>query len=155
MATVIDHVRPWLTPSSAFATTTQAQLGATPTSTGTGSAINHPAISRRRRPRRCARAPAPRFVNAFDNPKATRNDSTAAFDVGPKSWRPIRGSVERSSPTIAPTNAVMPTSSENCARFSRRPSTVGRELTAPRRAADRCDWPRRSPRPAAAPGGCP
>src|SRR5438105_3228089 len=49
MTTVIDHVRPWLIPSSAFATTTQAQLGATPTSTGTGSAITHPAISRRRR----------------------------------------------------------------------------------------------------------
>src|SRR5438309_6414934 len=127
MTTAIDHVRPWLTPSSAFATTTQAQLGATPTSTGTGSAIIHPAISRRRRPRRCASAPAPRFVKAFENPKATRNDSTAAFDLSPKSWRPIRGSVERSSPTIAPTNAVMPTSRVNCEAFSRSPRRTGAE----------------------------
>src|SRR5947209_18454335 len=49
------------------------------------------------------------------------NDSTAALEPSPKSWRPISGSVERSRPIIAPTNALMATSSENCAAFSRSP----------------------------------
>ena len=50
------------------------------------------------------------------------NDRTAALELRPKSARPISGSVERSSPTIAPTKALTATSSENCARFSRSPS---------------------------------
>src|SRR2546422_717327 len=66
------------------------------------------------------------------------NESTAALDERPKSSRPTSGSVDRSSPTIAPTNAVIATSNANCEAFSRRPnSTAGREaagasLTEPR-----------------------
>src|SRR5947209_3534691 len=62
------------------------------------------------------------LVNDLARPKATMNDSTAALEPRPKSWRPISGSVERSRPTIAPTNALTSTSSENCAAFARSPS---------------------------------
>src|SRR5256885_321951 len=48
MTTVMDHASPWLSPSRALATTTQAQLGATPISSGTGSATTQPAIRSRR-----------------------------------------------------------------------------------------------------------
>ena len=83
------------------------------------------------------------------------NDSTAALEVSPKSLWPISGSVERSSPTIAPTNALTATSSENCARFSRSPSSTGRSAHRARRAAGRCGWRRRSRPGAPAPAGCP
>ena len=125
----MDQVSPWLIPSSTLAATTHAQLGAVAINSGTGSAIAQPAISNRRRPARCARAPAPRFVNAFAKPKATMNDSTAALDARWKSSRPTSGSVERSSPTMAPTNALTNTSSENCAAFSRSPRRTDPELT--------------------------
>src|SRR5215207_7481452 len=65
------------------------------------------------------------------------NDSTAALEARSKSAWPISGRVERSSPTIAPTNALSATSSENCARFSRSPSSTGRWVTSPARA----QWP--------------
>src|SRR5215207_3786322 len=65
------------------------------------------------------------------------NESTATFDERPKSSRPMRASVDRSRPTIAPTNAVMATSNANCEAFSRRPSWTevrevrGASLTGP------------------------
>ena len=116
-------------PSRALAATIQPQLGATAIMSGTGSATAQPAISSRRRPARWASAPAPRFVSALAAPKATMNDRTAVSEPRPKSWRPISGSVERSSPTIAPTNALTATSNENCAAFSRRPSRTGAPVT--------------------------
>src|SRR3954468_4497036 len=126
MTTVMDQARPWLIPSTTLAATIHAQLGATAISSGTGNASAQPAISSRRRPRRSAEAPAARLVSALARPKATMNDSTAALEATPNSSRPMIGSVERSRPTIAPTNALIATSSENCARFSRNPSrTVG------------------------------
>ena len=109
-----------------MAATTQAHVGATAISRGTGSAAAQPAMSSRRRPTRAASTPAARFVKAFANPKATMNESTAALDARPKSSRPMSGSVERSRPTIAPTNALIATSSENCATFSRSPRLDGR-----------------------------
>src|SRR5215217_596753 len=127
MTTVIDQARPWFRPSSALAATTQPQFGATAISSGTGSASAQPRMSSRRRPSRWANAPAPRLVNAFARPKATMNESSAALDPSPKSCSPISGRVERSRPTIAPTNALIATSSENCARFWRRPSWAIRE----------------------------
>src|SRR5688572_3876051 len=127
MTTVIDQARPWFTPSSALAATTQPQFGATAISSGTGSASTQPRMSSRRRPSRWAKAPAPRLVNAFARPNATMNESTAALDPSPKSCSPISGRVERSRPTIAPTNALIATNSENCARFWRRPSWTVRE----------------------------
>ena len=65
----MDHASPWLTPSSRLAATIQPQLGATATSTGTGSATSQPAISSRRRPSRAASAPAPRLVSALRQPE--------------------------------------------------------------------------------------
>src|SRR5436190_79685 len=43
MITVVDQVRPWLTPSSTLAATTQPQLGAQISSGGMGSAASQPA----------------------------------------------------------------------------------------------------------------
>jgi hypothetical protein len=43
MFTVVDQVRPWLTPSNAFANTTQPQEGAKVIITGPGKAATHPA----------------------------------------------------------------------------------------------------------------
>jgi hypothetical protein len=43
MTTVMDQARPWLMPSSALAATTHPQLGATPMSSGTGSAAGRTA----------------------------------------------------------------------------------------------------------------
>jgi hypothetical protein len=113
MTTVIDQASPWLTPSSALAATIQPQLGATAIISGTGSASAQPAISSRRRLARAAAAPAKRFVNALATPKATMKESTAALEPSPKSSCPTSGNVERSSPTIAPTNALTATSNEN------------------------------------------
>src|SRR5215210_199816 len=107
MTTVIDQASPWFTPRSTLAATTQVQLGAKAISSGTGSAKVQPTISSRRRPKRSAPTPAARFVTDLASPKAVS---------------PIRGSVERSKPTIAPTNTLMATSRENCARLSRSPS---------------------------------
>ena len=50
MITVVDHVNPWLTPSSTLASRTHDQLGAQITRNGTGSATNQPATSTFRRP---------------------------------------------------------------------------------------------------------
>ena len=50
MMTVVDQVRPWLMPSSTFAATTHAQLGAQISSSGTGSPISQPATSTGLRP---------------------------------------------------------------------------------------------------------
>jgi hypothetical protein len=58
MITVSDQVRPWLTPSSTFAATTQAQLGATMSSTGTGIATSQPATRTGLRPNRSEKVPA-------------------------------------------------------------------------------------------------
>jgi hypothetical protein len=50
MMTVVDQVRPWLMPSSTFAATTQAQLGAQISSSGTGRPISQPSTSTGLRP---------------------------------------------------------------------------------------------------------
>src|SRR5688572_12190094 len=49
------------------------------------------------------------------------NESAALFEARPNSRSPSKGSTLRSSPTIAPTNALTSTSSPNCRQFSRRP----------------------------------
>ena len=59
MMTVVDHVRPWLTPSRRFANRIQFQLGAHIRRNGTGTATSHPATSTCLRPRRSDSRPAP------------------------------------------------------------------------------------------------
>ena len=58
MITVVDQVRPWLTPSSTFATSTQLQLGAHISRNGTGTATSQPADEMCLRPKRSERRPA-------------------------------------------------------------------------------------------------
>jgi hypothetical protein len=53
------------------------------------------------------------LVNDLARPKATMKERTATDEPTPKESSPIRGSVERSSPTIAPTNAFTATSRVN------------------------------------------
>ena len=58
MTTVVDQVRPWLTPSSRFAATIHAHDGAQISSSGTGSATSQPATRTGLRPNRSDRVPA-------------------------------------------------------------------------------------------------
>ncbi|OHE86656.1 MAG: hypothetical protein A2579_03560 [Lysobacterales bacterium RIFOXYD1_FULL_69_11] len=58
MITVVDHVRPWLTPSNALAASTQFQSGAHISRNGTGIATSQPATSTCLRPKRSDRRPA-------------------------------------------------------------------------------------------------
>src|SRR5215470_10187052 len=73
MITVVDQVRPWLTPSSTLAATTQPQDGAQISRTGIGTATSHPATSTGLRPYRSDRVPAQKFVAALTAPKARMN----------------------------------------------------------------------------------
>ena len=50
MITVVDHVRPWLTPSSALATRTHDHDGAHISMNGTGAATSQPVTSTALRP---------------------------------------------------------------------------------------------------------
>jgi hypothetical protein len=79
----------------------------------TGSAAIHPTTSTRLRPWRSARCPAARLANALVMPNATRNANVADADATPKSRSASSGRTVRSIPTIAPTNALMTTSSVN------------------------------------------
>ena len=58
MMTVVDQVSPWLTPSSALATSTQSQVGAHISRNGTGAATSQPATSTCLRPKRSESRPA-------------------------------------------------------------------------------------------------
>ena len=58
MMTVIDQLRPWLSPSNALAASTQLQLGAHSSMNGTGTAASHPATSTCFRLKRSERRPA-------------------------------------------------------------------------------------------------
>jgi hypothetical protein len=58
MITVVDQVRPWLTPSSAFAPSTQSQSGAHISKNGTGTATSQPPTSTALRPKVSDRRPA-------------------------------------------------------------------------------------------------
>jgi hypothetical protein len=58
MITVVDQVRPWLTPSSTLAAITQFQSGAHISRKGTGLATNQPATSTPLRPKRSDNRPA-------------------------------------------------------------------------------------------------
>ena len=58
ITTVVDQVRPWLTPSSTLATMTQVQDGAQINMNGTGTATSQPATSTGLRPNRSDQVPA-------------------------------------------------------------------------------------------------
>src|SRR5438552_971807 len=130
MMIAADQHSPWFTPRSTFAATTQLQLGAKMISSGTGSAAIHPAMSIRRRPQRSAAPPANAFANAFTIPNVSRNERMLAREAMPNSCSARSGRMERSIPTMAPTNALITSSSENCPRFSRRPRRLAGAATA-------------------------
>ncbi len=71
MITVVDQLRPWLRPRSTFAATTQPQLGAQISISGTGTANSQPAMSTGRRPYRSDQVPARKFAPALVTPNAT------------------------------------------------------------------------------------
>src|SRR5207237_9345319 len=81
-----------------------------------------PATSSDLRPVRSACRPATRLVAALTTPKATMKERIALFDERPKSAAAQSGSTARSRPTIAPTNALTTTSSENCCQFRPKPN---------------------------------
>src|SRR2546430_4132584 len=70
MITVVDQVRPWFTPSSTLAATTQPQLGAQISSGGVGSATSHPATRTRLRANRAGQAPAEELGTPLSSPHA-------------------------------------------------------------------------------------
>src|SRR5437879_11124723 len=78
MLTVVDQARPWLTPRSTFAKTTQPHDGATMISTGTGKAAPQPTSSTVRRPNRSANRPAGELGAAWHRPKQTKTERIAA-----------------------------------------------------------------------------
>src|SRR6058998_1812951 len=125
MITVVDQHSPWLTPSSTLANTIHPQLGAQMINSGTGSPASQPATRSGLRPIRSASWPAKRFASAFTAPKVMRKERTTVFETRPKSASAISGRTVRSSPTIAPTNALTTTSSANWRQLAPRPSRMG------------------------------
>src|SRR2546430_184683 len=125
MITVVDQHKPWLTPSRTLANTIQPQLGAQMMSSGTGSPASQPATRSGLRPIRSASCPANRLASALTMPKLTRKERTTVFETSPKSAWAMSGTTVRSSPTIAPTKALMTTSSVNWRQLAPRPSRMG------------------------------
>src|SRR5258708_27968075 len=68
MITVVDQVRPWLTPSRTLAATTQLQLGAQISSGGIGPAASHPATRTGLRPNRADSVPAEKLGTPLTAP---------------------------------------------------------------------------------------
>src|SRR5687767_11125413 len=93
---------------------------------GTGTPQSQPAISSERRVKRLARRPAKRLANALVRPNVAINDTATVADVMPNSVSARAGRIDRSKPTMPPTNALIATSSANCRQFAPRPS-VGNE----------------------------
>src|SRR3989442_12633262 len=130
MITVVDQHKPWLTPSRTLANTIQPQLGAQMMSSGPGSPASQPATRRGLRPIRSASCPANRLASALTMPKLTRKERTTVFETSPKSAWAMSGTPVRSSPTIAPTNALTTPSSENWRQFAPRPSRMEDDVPA-------------------------
>ena len=122
MITVVDQVRPWLTPSSTLAAMTQPQSGAQISSGGIGSATSHPATSTGLRPNRSDSVPAKKLVTALTAPNARMNVSALPSAARWKVCTASSGTTVRSWPRVPPTSALTATSSENWARLARRPS---------------------------------
>jgi hypothetical protein len=125
MMTVVDHVRPWFTPSKTLANTIQLQVGAQINSSGTGRPISQPEMRTGLRPTRSESVPAKKLVIALTMPNAAMNVSVAVKAVRWNVRTARSGSTVRSWPIIPPTSALTPTSSANCAKFSRRPKRTG------------------------------
>src|SRR3989304_797532 len=97
---------------------------------GTGRPISQPRTNTRLRPHVSEMRAAKRLQSALTTPKLTMNDTMAVSEVSPNSCSPMSGTTVRSSPTMAPTKALIRTRRENCPRFSRRPSLISFAVTA-------------------------
>ena len=106
MITVVDQVRPWLTPSSTLANTIQPQVGAHINSSGTGRPMSQPATRTGLRPKRSDSVPAKKLVAAFTAPNATMKVSAAVNAVSPNTRSASSGRTVRSWPIIPPTSAL-------------------------------------------------
>lgn len=102
---VIDHVRPWFTPSNTVAATTQPQLGAIPIIHGMGRASHQPHSSTARLPYRSERRPAKKFIPALTSPKASTNELSSKKEPWgtPKSASAMTGITVRVMPRVSPT----------------------------------------------------
>src|ERR1041385_6392264 len=121
MLTVVDQHSPWLMPSSTWANTTHPRGGAAIMSSGPGRPASQPATRSGLRPIRSASWPVSKFARAFTAPKLMRKERTTVFEARPKSAWAISGRMVRSSPTMAPTKALITTSSANWPRLAPRP----------------------------------
>ena len=134
MMTVVDQVSPWLTPSRTLATTTQPQVGAQISSSGTGTR-DQPAGDEHRLAAVAVRpGPGEEVGDGLDD--AERDDEGQRGGEGGEVElaSASSGRTVRSWPIIPPTSALTATSSANWARFSRSPSRSGRPRVG--RAAD-------------------
>src|SRR6266508_2214047 len=68
--------------------------------------------------------PAKKLVSALTTPKVAMKESAALLLARPNSTCASRGSTVRSRPTIAPTNALTSTNSQNWRQLARRPSAT-------------------------------
>src|SRR5690348_1304741 len=128
MITVIDQAKPWLMPSSAFAATTQPQLGPQAIMNGTGRPTSQPRTSICLRPWISAKCPETRLATALTTPKLTMKETTIVVEAILNSCAPMSGTTVRSNPTMPPTKALISTRSENCRQFSRRPSRISDDV---------------------------
>src|SRR2546421_11727394 len=80
MITVVDQVRPWFTPSSTLAATTQPQPGAQISSGGIGRPASQPATSTGLGPNRSDQVAGEKIVIDLTAPKATASHSAPVAD---------------------------------------------------------------------------
>ena len=81
IATVIDHVKPWLAPNRTFATRIHVHDGPHASMNGTGRPISHPLTSIALRVNRSASMPDATFDSALTRPNATMNEKMSVSDV--------------------------------------------------------------------------
>ena len=85
---------------------------------GTGSPIIHPRIRTFRLPTRSINTPANTFAKTLVSPNPMMKESVMVVEVIPKSCFAMRGTMERSSPHIAPTKAVSTINSSSWAHLT-------------------------------------
>ena len=110
MMTVVDHVKPWLMPSSTLAKTIQPQLGAQMMSNGTGSAnsqpVTRPVCGRLDRRGFRRRSSSRLHRSEGDDERQRGRESGEMERAGRRSGKTVR-----SWPIIPPTSALTPTRS--------------------------------------------
>ena len=130
MMTVVDQVRPWLTPSRTLATMIHPHVGAHINSSGTGSADEPSGDEHRFAPVAVREGAGEEVGRGLHGAERDDEGERAENAASPKTCSASSGRTVRSWPIMPPTSALTPTSSRNWARFSRSPSRIGRRLPA-------------------------